>query len=424
MASLRDRLTGGNGRAPVRNATRRRQTPRLEPLEGRALLAINFTSAIGVGATEVSLGGIADDASGDAYVTGTFQGSNVNFNPAGNSSTLSSATKIGFVAKYNPNAVLQWVQYFPADSSNPGSTSATTGAAVNGNTVYVSGTVSGTVDVGNTSTTLSSGLTSGFVVALSAATGALTSGSNSTLVFGGVGVSMTTGIALGPNGSSLFVTGDFVGTTNFDPQGTNRSLTAQSGQSDTFDLKLDANLANEFVAAVNEKGSEGTSVAVDPTSGASYVGTTGGVVAKFDSSGNLVATPSVSSGFVVVATDSAGNVYADSNASNQSILTKLDSSLNTIWQRALTATNAVGYDLRVDGNTNIYLTGQETGPVSYGAAGGPGTMILNNTDTVALNTFVVEVDSAGDPLQVIGSSASGGSGGSYGRNLAFGSSGQ
>jgi len=139
-----------------------------------------------------------------------------------------------------------------------------------------------------------------------------------------------------------------------------------------------------------------------------YVGTTDGHVAQFDAGGTFIGMTQLGTGSTFVAADSAGDVYTDTNASHESILTKLDASFAVIWQRVLTSPSAVvGDDLAIDDNDNLYLAGLQVDQSSYGAPGDLSTVILNTPSNV-FASFVIEVNSDGNPLQVIGSSTSGG----------------
>src|SRR5262249_5945123 len=127
-----------------------------------------------------------------------------------------------------------------------------------------------------------------------------------------------------------------------------------------------------------------------------------------------------------VATDSAGNVYIDGKfdgtgvnfgaslgGSNQPLdsaglgdafLVKLDPSLNLSYARRFGSSGTdVASDLAIDANNNLYLAGFVQDTSTYGTTGA-GTMILSNVNPAGAGVFnyVLELNSNGDPLQVVG----------------------
>lgn len=75
---------------------------------------------VGAGGFDISINGIATDASDNVYVTGNFEGTNVDFDPTAGSYTLASnnGTSDNFVAKFNSNGVFQWAIGFGGDQAD------------------------------------------------------------------------------------------------------------------------------------------------------------------------------------------------------------------------------------------------------------------------------------------------------------------
>src|SRR5262249_41751431 len=124
--------------------------------EDRTLPSFGFGWAFHVGGPNSDAGsGIATDGQGNVYVTGSFNGTDVNFGPPNaspyNLSSLPGDSYDAFAAEYSPTGSLLW-----ATRLGP-STSGEQGIAVQGSNVYVAYSPS----------------TSGTVVKLDAGTGAL-----------------------------------------------------------------------------------------------------------------------------------------------------------------------------------------------------------------------------------------------------------
>ncbi|HZG00927.1 MAG TPA: fibronectin type III domain-containing protein, partial [Chitinophagales bacterium] len=114
----------------------------------------------GSGASEDGLG-VAVDGSGNAYITGTFEGT-ANFNPAGTANLVSEGTRDAFVAKYNSSGSYQWATRIGGISDDFGY-----GIAVDGTGKVVTvGYYNGQATVG-TNAVLNNAGKNGFIVSLS-----------------------------------------------------------------------------------------------------------------------------------------------------------------------------------------------------------------------------------------------------------------
>src|SRR3712207_5912879 len=79
----------------------RRRRFGVESLEGRQMMAADFTSAFGLGGQLVSIQKVALDSQGNRYAVGSFQGAvSVDANSTGGNVLNSGNTINAFVAKY------------------------------------------------------------------------------------------------------------------------------------------------------------------------------------------------------------------------------------------------------------------------------------------------------------------------------------
>ena len=257
MASFMNRLRPGSIASAGRDATRRRKPLQFEPLEERALMS--FT-----------VGRMAQDSAGDVYVVGTLNGQ-FNFDPGGNArGLLNTPVATAVVAEYSVANTLLWVKPF---TSSSGGTSAATGVAVNNSTqaIYVTGNFSGTVDLnaGDSPSDMvtSNGGTDGFVVELAQGGGLMPNGAR---VFGGASNDSATDVALSSDGSTVYVSGDYIGSVVINPGTT---LTSPgSVQSDSFVMRLNSGLGFLTATPINQVDSSGLRLAVDGSGDAYLVG--------------------------------------------------------------------------------------------------------------------------------------------------------
>lgn len=384
---------------------------------------------------------VVTDASGNVYITGFFEGT-VDFDPgAGVSTVATNGTYDAFVTKLNASGELVWVKTF-------GSTLIDVGYAMtldsSGNP-FVAGLYGGTVDfdpgVGTTNLT-SSGTRDMFVMKLDTS-GALVWAKS----FGGTTATDTAyGVAVDAS-SNVYFTGEFGGTADFDPGAGTTNLTSAGGR-DIFVSKLDSAgslvWAKGFGSAGTAAHDIGRSVSVDASnnvySTGSFLGTvdfdpgvgttsitSSGVndtfVSKLDSSGNFVwvktfggAGNENASGLAI---DLSGNIILGGSFANtvdfdpgvgtanlisvgntDAFVLKLDSSGNYVWAKpfgGIANADSV-WDLTVDGNGNIFSTGNYESTVDFD----PGAGTTNLTAVGGRDTYVWKLDSSGNFVWVKG----------------------
>jgi hypothetical protein len=86
---------------------------------------------------------VATDGSGNVYMTGDFQGTDVNFNPGGSAPYSSNGIWDAFLSKFDSSGDFQWARTWGGVDSDDGYGVATDGS---GN-IYVTGGFKGTVDL-------------------------------------------------------------------------------------------------------------------------------------------------------------------------------------------------------------------------------------------------------------------------------------
>lgn len=250
----------------------------VERLETRALLALNFTTALGVGANGIAgveTTGVAIDAQGDRFMTGSFTGT-VDFGGQGASTSLTSnGQRDGFVVKYTPSGQIAYLKGFGGALNDRAA-----GVAVDsqGN-AYITGYYTGlvTFDPGYTLNSVGNS-PAAFVWKLNA------SGSTAWLTasLGNTSNNQPQSIAVDPLGQTVAIGGFFTGTLTL---GT-KTMTSHSN-SDAFIAKLNATSSGVSFAWADQLSGEtaatviASSVAIDPSGNVVTAGQFQGVV-NFD----------------------------------------------------------------------------------------------------------------------------------------------
>ncbi len=222
----------------------------------------------------------ATDANGNTYVTGTFFGGDVDFDPSpapGDTAFLSSNGRDIFLAKYDANGA--YVYAFGIGGALDGGHGIALDQSGN---VYITGLFQGTIDfdpsansalitANGTNTFLAKyDATGAYVYALSLG------GNNNT----------ASAVAVDASGNA-YITGGFSGTTDFDPSGAIANLTPNGG-SDIFLAKYSPSGA--YISAINIGGTAndgGFSVAVDVNNNV-YLAGSFRETADFDPSGSTL----------------------------------------------------------------------------------------------------------------------------------------
>ena len=439
----RSRL-GSRGLLARRKRERPGRTGRLavEALEARWMpsLTVQFADAVaasGGGSVDTQSNAVTNDAAGNVFVTGSFQGT-ADFDPGSGVANLNSTGgRDVFFAKYSKTGALLWAKDLRgADDASVGQ-----GAAVvldaSGN-VLVSGTFTGTVnfDPNAGDTSLSApGRNDVFIAKYDSGGGLIWARSAA-----GTAGTIATGYALAVDAAgNVAAAGSFQGTAAFG----STTLTA-GGSFDGFVAKLDP--SGQFLWAKATSGS-GTSVAqaagltfdasgnvvatgffaggvtFNPAVNALSLTSNGGsrdvFVQKIDSAGNVVWAVSVGSADIDqgngVVADTSGNLYvtgtfaaaADFNTDTGTFnltpggfqdpfLLKLNSAGQFVWAKdfALTGFNAgQGTGVALDASGHVFVAGYFQGKMTFDAS-------TSLTSAGSFDAFVAEFDATGNTLAV------------------------
>ena len=413
-----------------------RRLPVFEPLEGRSLLTLTFGTPLALGGPGLQVSAATVDQAGDSYLLGTFSGP-VAFG-TGLDNTLRGDGFDMFVARYDSSGNLLWVQSFP-DLTADGSTFINPkGIAVDdaGNAYVVGSYYGGPAHFNQDGAGIdqqAAGLDA-FVVKLDAA-GNVASGMVRT--WGGSGTDQALAVAVDPTGTSVYISGQFQSTVNFNPGGPDGTLTGRSTGYATsgFVLKLTTHLDFAWVrggdpAAVFSY----ASVAVAPTGNLYTVGPVengGGLLAKFDPAGDPTGTARFAEGdgsslfAMLVAVDGAGDPYVAGNFTGSNVnfnpdpatptllstlqytlndyLVKFDPDLDLIWARRFGSAKIDAVtSLVVDPLGVAYLGGYITGSGRFGTsfATDPVVLVTAESDSPYLSHgFIIQVDPLGNYVQ-------------------------
>jgi Domain of unknown function (DUF4347)/Beta-propeller repeat len=311
--------------------------------------------------------GVTVDGSGNVYTTGFFFGT-ADFDPVAGVTNLTSAGDADiFVSKLDPNGNLVWAKAIGGSRTNQA-----TGISLDGSgNVYTTGVFNGTADfdpgVGVTTLT-SAGSFDVFVSKLDP---------NGNLVWakaiGGTGTDQATGISVTRSGS-VYTTGHFFGTVDFDPGAGVTTLTSAGG-SDLFVSKLDSSGNLVWAKAMGGTGTDqATSLSVDSDGNVYTTGAFNGR-ADFD--------PGV------------GVVNLTSAGSSDIFLTKLDIRGNLLWAKAFGGTGTDrATSITVNRNGAVYVTGFFNNTVDFD----PGSQTVSLTSGGFPSLFLSEFSQQLDPL--------------------------
>ena len=330
----------------------------------------NFVWAKSFGAgSDDDATGVAVDASGNVYTTGTFR-STVDFDPGAGTSNLTAVQPDVFVSKLDSSGNFVWAKSFGGNSTDNGNAIAIDAA---GN-VYTTGYFYVTADFdpgAGTSNLTSTGLQDVFVSKLDSSGNFVWAKS-----FGGTNTDIGNAIAVDAAGN-VYTTGYFHETVDFDPGIGTSDLTSAGGM-DGFVSKLDS--SGNFVWGKSFGGTNtefGRAVAVDA---AGNVYTTGpfGETADFD--------------------PGAGTSNLTSAGVADGFVSKLDSPGNFVWAKRLGGTNVqMPKAVAVDAAGNVYTAGDFQGTTDFD----PGAGTSNLTSAGLYDVFVSKLDSEGANVLVV-----------------------
>ncbi|MBI1184483.1 T9SS type A sorting domain-containing protein [bacterium] len=387
--------------------------------------------AKGFGGDQNEIGSfISVDADGNIYTVGDFEAT-VDFNPGSASFNLTSnGNNDIFIQKMDASGNFLWAESF----GNQATDFATGLVLDKAGNVYISGTFSISADFdpgAGTYTLTSAGVADVFVLKLSPDGDLIWARS-----FGGNDNDYANYITLDPD-ENILITGNFMGTADFDP-GTGTANLSALGGNDIFVVKLDpfgkllwansfGGSGEDFGYAINAdaKGNVFTTgyfsetVDFDPGSGTtslSSVGFADVFVHKMDATGKFLWARTFGGNSADVATciitDASGNVYTagnflelvdfDPGAGNYDItsaggrdvfIQKLDASGNFVWVKTFGGNlDDKPRGLKMDPSRNLYCAG-----VFYATADfDPGTGTANLTSKGFADNFVQNLDSAGN----------------------------
>jgi hypothetical protein len=318
--------------------------------------------------------GMAIDASGNVYTTGSFIGT-VDFDPGTGVFNLTSdvGTVDIFISKLDSAGNFVWAKAMGGTNLDQGYSIAIDPSG-SGN-VYTSGSFHGTVDfdpgVGIFNLT-SAGNDDIFILRLDS------SGNFEwAKTMGGIGVDYCLSMAIDAGGSgALYTTGSFQATVDFDPDTGIYNLTT-AGFYDIFISKLDSSGNFVWAKAIGGTlGVIGQSISIDPASGDVY--TTG----YFDGTADFDPGP--------------GTFNLTSAGWFDIFISKLDSSGNFEWAKTLSGSTGheYGYSIAIDsgGSGGVYTTGLFWGTVDFDPSAG----VFNITATVDYNVFICKLDRTGN----------------------------
>ena len=300
--------------------------------------------------------------------------------------------------------------------------------------IYTIGHFNGTVDFDHSSGTFnltSNGANDVYISKLDAADNfvwakSLGGGQND------LGYSITTDAS-----GSIYVTGTFRGTSDFDPSNGTYNLTS-NGNEDIFICKLDSagsfiwaksmgaasgdvpsSITTDLLGNIYTSGQFGGTVDFDPGSGIHHLISNGSsdiFISKLDSGGNFVWAKSMGGGSLdgsnSITTDALGNIYTTgdfrgtvdfdpgsgtynviSNGGADIFISKLDSGGNFVWAKSMGGISSdQAYSITTDTSGNVYSTGAFNGTVDFDPGNGVHDLISNGSNDI----FISKLDSGGN----------------------------
>ncbi|MCZ4319025.1 T9SS type A sorting domain-containing protein [Aequorivita viscosa] len=333
------------------------------------------------------------DGSGNVFTTGYFQGT-VDFDPGPAVFNLTTGRTGAFVSKIDPLGNLVWAKALTGTYSTQGNT------LVLGETgsVYISGSFKGTTDFdpgsGVYNLTAIGENNNAFVCKLDALGNFVWAKQ-----IGGQGYCSGLSIALDQSANeAVYITGNFIGTVDFNPNVGVFNLSSVGDKTDIFVFKLDTNGAFVWAKQIGGTGLKSTrQIIIDPDeNGAIYT------VGWFD--GTVDFDPDITTNFNLT-----------SVANYDIFISKLNSSGDFIWAKQLGGpgfNKGMAIALDPTGTGDIYLTGAFQQTVDFD----PGVAIFNLHSAGDFDIFIAKLNSSGN---FVWAKAMGGPSYQYGFSIAL-----
>jgi|GEM_PF-3147636 len=344
----------------------------LQALEGREVPA-DLTYGFAIAGMPVGATRIAADPLGNTYVAGSFTGT-IDVDPSA-TTAMNLVAKGGsdaFVAKYSSTGQLMWAKTLGGTANETVADVVIDGI---GN-VYVAGTFTGAADF-NPDPDATAALTSA-----NGGSAYLWKLSNTGKFFMARtvgGTSTATGLTVNPAGQIL-VTGQFLGSPDFDPSPTGTAkLVTTNPSGSAYAWRLDVGGGYGFAKAFNTTGSmETAAIAMDGAGNAFIAG-------RFTGTADLDPADATKANFA------AGTNWMP-------FITKLSLQGNYLWGRTIRTVTAVSAapnaitGLSLDGIGNVYAAGTFAGAMDFD----PGTAAFNLVSSgSAADGFAWKLDTAG-----------------------------
>ncbi|MFO0868696.1 MAG: SBBP repeat-containing protein [Pirellulales bacterium] len=424
-----------------RHSLSRTRLPRLEWLEDRYVLDVEFAYAFRAGgAFHDTAAAVVTDEAGNAYITGHLKFVAVDMDPGTGVALLPSATPLpnsstAYLAKYNANGELLWARKVAEGSSDLGTQGYDVAIDAAGN-LYVVGIYSrsdfdpgpGTFDMCCGSGFVAKYDNAGnFVWARDITTTAATYTAPSNVAVDAVG--------------NVLISGSFYQNVSFRTNGVTVSTLTGVGSTDIFLAKLDTNgtwqwanrlgstlndLAQDIVADANGNlfvtGYFEQTIDMDPGPGITNLTSSNRniFVAKYDAAGALQWARQSTGGSANnqgqgIALDPAGNVLVtgsfaltadfDPSAATANLVSssgsspdifawKLSPAGNYVWARAFGSPTATdrGVGVATDVRGSVYLTGTFGTTADFN----PGAGVFNLTSAGSDDVYAVQLDASGN----------------------------
>lgn len=321
--------------------------------------------AVKVGGSGIDLGNeIAFDAAGNVFVAGSFEGT-VDFDPGAGTANLTSQTAASsFILKLNASGTYAWAKTI---GSNLG-TSAEGLTVSAGGVVHVGGNFAGTADLdpgAGTTTAITTGNIDVYLVELDS------SGDfNWGIDFGSSGLDGCAALAEDANGS-IYMTGYFVNTCDFDPTASTTSLSATGN--DAFVTKYNSNGNLTWASKLGGGGTDGAADMLVDAGGKVYTCGYFDGTCDFDPGNgtvNFTAGTGISDGFVSCL--NANGSYS--------------------WAAQLGGPSVdVAQSICIDASGNIYTTGRFSGTADFDPSGTTSSLTSAGVEDV----FVSKLSASG-----------------------------